>query len=118
MKVRRLSELKQTQARMLEELRADRTLVDEAVGDSSEFVTSLGLAMGRVESVVASDPELGAHLVVAKQRVVGVPPSFDDDAVASQIYYPAPSRVVGDYLVDESVLCCQMDGSRIALKMV
>jgi hypothetical protein len=118
MNVRRLSELKRTQAQMLEGLRADRALAFEAAGDSFDFAMSSGLAVGRVDSVVASDPEFGPHLIVAKQRVTGVPPSFADDTIASQTYYPAPGKVVDDYFADEFVLCCLMDGARIALRMV
>ncbi len=117
MQVRRLSELKRTQAQMLEALRAERAVAVEDSADAIESVQSTATMIGRVESVVSSDAALGAHLVIAKQKASGVPVAFDDDAVSNQVYYPAAGKVVGDYSLDDYVVCCLVDGMRIALKL-
>ncbi|HNO78582.1 MAG TPA: hypothetical protein PKN33_11030 [Phycisphaerae bacterium] len=114
MQVRRLSELKRTQAQMLVDMRAGQA-VGALTADVDEPVAGSGLVLGRVEAVVASDEALGAHLVVAKLKASGTPATFVDDTVASRVYYPAPGKVVGDYAVDDFVLCCLIDGVRIAL---
>ncbi len=117
MKIRRISELKRSQAQLLDEFRADRAAAISESSDAIEPASSSALAVGRIESVVSSDAELGAHLVVTRQKASGVPVGFGDDSVASQVYYPGPGSVVGDYAIDEYVLCCVVDGARIALKM-
>ena len=68
MRVRRLSELKRTQAQMLVDMRAGQA-VGALTADVDEPVAGSGLALGRVEAVVASDEALGAHLVVAKLKL-------------------------------------------------
>lgn len=95
-------------------MRAGR-VAGAVTAEVDEAVATAGLALGRVEAVVASDEALGAHLVVAKQKASGAPAAFADDAVASCVYYAAPGKVVGDYAVDDFVLCFIIDGVRIAL---
>lgn len=117
MQVRRLSELKRTQSQMLERFRADQAVAIDSAATPSEPAGLTVLIVGRVNSVVSTDPELGAHLVVIKQKADGQPPVFGDDSTSSQVYYPSPNRLVTDYSVSELVLCHQIEGARVALKI-
>lgn len=115
MRVRRIAELKRTQAQMLTDMRAGQ----EATVDSliAEPLPSAMLGLARLVSVSFSDPDIGPHLVVARLKCSVTPHSFADDSTPNQVAYPAPGRSVGDYTADEFVLCCRVDGVCVALKL-
>ena len=115
MRVRRIAELKRTQARMLE---AIRTGQDAIVGSPITEAPGGGMpVLARVASVVAEHSKQGPHLIVARQTSSGSPPAFTDDPVPDQVVYPGPGRAVADYAIGEFVLCLRVDGAFLALKL-
>lgn len=116
MQLRAIGPLKATQARMLESYKQERReavtpVDDEAVNAASD------MAIGRIDEVVTGDEQFGPHLKVALQRFAGSPPSPTDAIGAVRVCYPAPSRTVGDYAVDEYVGLIAASGLRFALKL-
>lgn len=117
MRVRRIAELKRTQARMLSNFRAASVDVPDVAVAEAESPGSGVLGLARVASVVNADPDRGAHLVLARQISSGQPPAFADDTLSPQVSYPGPGHAVADYAVDEFVLCCRFDGVCVAIKI-
>ncbi|NOX58652.1 MAG: hypothetical protein GXP29_07310 [Planctomycetes bacterium] len=117
MKVRRLAELKRSQARLLERLREEPIV---GIGEPPAPLAPAGsvvVGFGRVSAIVNADPQLGDHLIVARQQFVGQPPTVSDDATPPRVHYPGPGGQILDYAVDEFVLSCRVGGVAIALKL-
>ncbi len=114
MGIRGRVELRRVQAGVLEAYRAARGAnVAVTVAEDQPVAATLG----KVNAVVASDPELGAHLVVAAQHFSGKPPVATAAARVAQVAYPTPNRVVGDYAVGEFVELVTVRGALMAVKM-
>ncbi|MEE9293506.1 MAG: hypothetical protein V3W34_00875 [Phycisphaerae bacterium] len=114
MSIRSRSRLGDDQAALLAAYRS-RTGVAQ-VGPAADEVEVVS-TMGKVTSVVTSDPDYGAHLVVASQEFAGTPPSASDAPKPSLRAYPTPNRVVTDYAVDEYVQLATARGALLAVKL-
>jgi hypothetical protein len=121
MAVRSRSELRRLQESVLDALRASRGVAGPSrfAGEESGALVERGLVetVAKVTSVVASDAELGPHLVVAAQHFSGKPPMASPASRGPQVAYPSPGRVVGDYGVDEFVRLSPARGALLALKL-
>ena len=73
--------------------------------------------IGKVTSVVTSDPTYGAHLVIEPQAFSGTPPAASAASQPSLRGYPTPDRVVTDYVVNEYVSVRTARGALLALKL-
>jgi len=116
MQVRTIGQLKETQARMLESYRQERSAATASPRDVTVTGSSES-AVGRVEAFVTTDEDLGPHLKVALQQFSGSPPLPIDASGATQIYYPAPGRTAGDFAIDEYVKLFAASGVRFAAKL-
>jgi len=116
MGIRTRDELRRDQAGILEAYRARRAETDvvEASGGDGGVVAG---TIGKVTSVVTSDPTLGAHLVVQPQVFSGAPATASDASRPVVITYPTPNHVVGDYSVDECVRLLTVRGAVLAGKL-
>lgn len=112
--------------RGLEELRREQEAVlaawrSRGASSSSRMGMSVGMEtlalVGKVTSVVASDPTYGAHVVVSAQQFTGAPPSAGAASRPTMRAYPTPNRVVGDYAVNEFVWLATVRGAVLAGKM-
>ena len=114
MSIRSLSRLGEDQAAVLAAYRARNRDGDvRPAADGAHVVATVG----KVTSVVTSDPSYGAHLVVASQEFSGTPPSASDAPKPSLRAYPTPNRVVTDYAVNEYVQLAVARGALLALKL-
>ena len=114
MGIRTREELHEDQAGLLAEYRAG--LGAESMTEGAVAAEAAAL-IGRVTSVVTSDPTYGAHLVVEPQVFTGTPPAASAASQAPVRAYPTPERVVTDYSVDEYVSVVTVRGGLLALKL-
>lgn len=110
------SVLRSLQAEVLAEYRAARTTTSPATLAPRPGVTSVA-AYGRVVSIITSDAEHGAHLVVVRLTWAGTPPAPTDAAGAETRCYPAPGRTVAAFSVNELVRLAPALGAMMAEKL-
>ena len=114
MQLRSPARVRQDQARLRKEFALLRNLDMAEFSDTSE--ASPGEIVGRVSAVVSTDPVLGPHMLIIKQRFSGTPPQPSDTNSSTRVLYPTPSRTVNDYAVNEYVRVVRTDGANFAAK--
>ena len=114
MAIRTREQLDQDQAALLAEYRAGLSADSSAPSAGEAEAVAL---IGKVTSVVTSDPTYGAHLVVQSQAFVGTPPVAAAAAKPTVRVYATPNRAVTDYAVGEFVHLLTCRGAVLAAKM-
>ena len=113
--VRTLPQLKRVQSELLAEIKKS-TLVEE-LQSTDTMTEAISDWIGRIDSVVSSDPDHGPHLVVLRRAFSGAPPTTSDMDEREHICYPTPGRSVNDYAVDEEVVLLRVRGALLAGKL-
>ena len=114
MMIRSEETLRRDQAEILSSFR-DESAVRGDVVQLPRPGGSVALAVyGRVDSVVTSDPDHGAHLMVVRQAWSGTPPMVSDTSGGNIRCYPSPNRVVTDYAVNDYVRIMVAHGAMVA----
>lgn len=114
MSIRTLEQLIEDQAGLVAEYRSRWASVPSRV--TSEAATAVA-TIGKVTSVVSSDPVYGAHLLVQPQDFSGTPPGPAPATTPGVRAYPTPNHVVGDYSVNEYVVLRTVRGALLAVKL-
>ena len=112
--LRSLNDLQRAQAAILADYR-DRTSEPASLA----VLPRPGIALahgvyGRVDAVVTSDPDYGAHLLVVRRQWTGTPPTAENSQAASIRCYPLPNHTVDNYSVNEYVRIVAAHGAMIA----
>ena len=115
MSVRTLSELRDDQQELLQQLQAGSARGGVASGGPPPSEPPLRIA--KITQMVSSHATYGAHLVVQPQFFSGQPPSALDSTAPPRRAYPTPNRTVTDYAVDEYVALWVSRGAEFALKL-
>lgn len=111
---RSLDTLRRDQESILRELR-DRQAPTETIALLPRPGQALPVALyGRVTTVVASDPDLGPHLLVRRRRWAGTPPTVTDADTPDILCRPTPNRTVGDYTINDDVRVVATQGAMVA----
>ncbi len=116
MPIRTRDALRRDQQHLLAEYRRQRRRRDSVIQLPTPGTATTVFLYGRIDQVVASDPDHGPHLMVTPQEVSGTPPVFADSTAATIRCYAAPNHGVGDYGVNEMVKVLAVRGAFIADK--
>lgn len=115
--IRSLETLQQDQAALMAAYREECAPRPAIATLPAAGASTPATAYGRVLAVIASDPDYGPHLLVARQTCAGTPPTLTDAATAPLRCYPTPNHTITDYATNEIIRIAPAHGAIFAERL-